>query len=87
VNRAVPMSDWESTTVRCYAGYRADERPVSFTVHDSSVGVLSIVDSWNEPHYRYFKVQANDGGTYLLQHQQHGDRWQVKLLERQGPAR
>ncbi len=76
--------------VECYAGYRADERPVRFTfltgrAHaegDSRSGsgervfeVVEIEDRWYSPGATYFRVRADDGNFYVLRHEQGIDAW------------
>ena len=75
------MTDWGDTSVRCYSGYRADERPTSFSLQGSELEVRRILRSWREPNCRCFKVLAEDGRSYLLRHDEHDDRWSVKRVE------
>ena len=65
--------------VECYAGYRADERPLRFTLVGSqgrrTYEVKQVMDQWYGIGYRCFKVQADDGNCYILRHQESEDRW------------
>jgi len=75
------MGDWYPTTVQCYSGYKADERPLSFRAGDRELKVLRIVDSHRDPDLFYFKVQADDGELYLLKRLQREDTWMVMKLK------
>ena len=65
--------------VECYAGYRADERPLRFSFMGQpdarTYAVKQVVDQWYGIGYRCFKVEAEDGNIYILRHQESEDRW------------
>lgn len=63
--------------VQTYAGYRADERPVSFTLEGRMLRIVEIVDRWHDPNYNVFKVRANDGRIYLLRNNMNADTWEL----------
>jgi len=69
---------WKRTAVRCLAGYRADERPLSFLVDDYEIEINTILESWREPDYFYFRVQTKHGQAYDLRHHEYDDSWQVR---------
>ena len=52
--------------VHCYAGHRGEEEPRSFDLGDRRIEVMAIIDRWLSPNHRNFKVQAYDGGVYIL---------------------
>ena len=52
--------------VECYAGFKADERPIRFTVGGRDYTVEQLLDKWYGPSETWFKVLANDGGLYIL---------------------
>jgi hypothetical protein len=52
--------------VECYAGRKADERPVRFHLDDRAYAVEEIVAQWYEPAGAFFKVRADDGKLYIL---------------------
>ncbi len=64
-------------TVTCYAGYKADERPVSFTLGETTFTVTEIVDRWHDQDYNCFKVATEDGRRYLLRHDLNEDAWEL----------
>ena len=70
--------------VRCYSGYKADERPVSFSFKDRDLAVTEILDRWYGPDYAYFKLRADDGNMYILRHSEHRDEWQLHYFEQSG---
>ncbi|HEX9023234.1 MAG TPA: hypothetical protein VF799_05280 [Geobacteraceae bacterium] len=67
-------------TVQTYAGYRGDERPVSFSREGRTFTVVEIVDRWYDPDHSCFRVVADDGGICLLRHDLNTDGWE--LVER-----
>lgn len=71
--------------VECYAGYKADEWPLRFRQHGSpSFEVVEVLDQWYGVGYRCFKVLADDGGTYILRHNEKADEWVLDSFRRAG---
>jgi hypothetical protein len=66
--------------VECYAGYKADERPVRFRLGDRTLDVQSVVDQWHSPSEVYFRVIAGDGNTYILCHDEGQDIWTLQVF-------
>ena len=61
--------------VECYAGYRADERPLRFALRGRMFEVQEVEDRWYSPQAVYFRVRANDGNFYVLRHDEVQDLW------------
>jgi hypothetical protein len=72
--------------VDCYSGYKADERPLRFSLGDKSGGqvfeVKEVLDQWYGVGYHCFKVLADDGNFYILRHQQAEDYWLLDSFRR-----
>lgn len=68
-------------SVECYAGYKADERPVTFALRDKTFLVEEIVDRWYGEAYDYYKLIADDGNLYVLRRDRTEDRWELVLME------
>lgn len=63
--------------VACHAGYRGEEEPRAFYLGERRIEIMDIVDRWIAPNHRYFKVQAYDGDTYILRHDEDSNQWQM----------
>ena len=61
--------------VECYAGYRADQRPLRFTLRGRVFEVEDVEDQWYAPTAIYFRVRADDGNFYVLRHDEEKDAW------------
>lgn len=61
--------------VECYAGYRADERPLRFTLRGRLFEVKEVEDRWYSPGAIYFRVRTEDGDFYVLRHDEGIDVW------------
>ncbi|RFA31124.1 hypothetical protein CAI21_00215 [Alkalilimnicola ehrlichii] len=57
-----------------------DPEPAVFFVGSRRVAVLSIVDRWLADEHAYFKVAADDGGTYILRFDYPSGRWEMTLF-------
>ncbi|MBW2339012.1 MAG: hypothetical protein JRF50_01495 [Deltaproteobacteria bacterium] len=66
--------------VSCYSGYKADERPISFTLLGRELMVEEIIDRWYGPNNSFFKVLANDNKVYLIKHDQDEDQWTLEKI-------
>jgi len=64
--------------VECYAGHKADERPIKFWLGDAVLSVDSVEDQWYGPTGVYFRVRAADGNTYVLGHDVASDEWTLE---------
>jgi hypothetical protein len=79
--------------VECYAGHKADERPLRFSIVASSETdptippprvheVNEVLDQWYGPDYQCFKVLADDGNLYILRHDHDEDVWTLDSFRR-----
>lgn len=68
--------------MECYAGYRGEETPRRFRLGTRELAVSEVLDRWLGPDHRYFKVRADDGGTYLLRHDTAAARWEMTFYDR-----
>ena len=73
--------------VDCYAGYKADERPLRFTMIAPGAPtheVKEVVERWYGVGYRCFSVRADDDNLYVLRHDESDDLWTLDAYRR-GP--
>jgi hypothetical protein len=68
--------------VECHAGYKADQRPLRFTLGEQLLEVGDIEDQWYGPSACYFKVRASDGNLYILRHDEEQDLWSLDAFRR-----
>ena len=76
--------------VECYAGYKADERPLRFTPQKAGARTLEVrqlLDQWYGVGYRCFKVHADDGAVYILKHIEPDDTWELESFRRREGGR
>lgn len=64
--------------VECYAGYRGEEEPRVLHLGERRVDIMAVIDRWLDPDHRYFRVRAYDGAIYLVRHDEHSGRWELK---------
>jgi hypothetical protein len=75
------VKDQMSIQVECYAGYRGEETPQCFYLGERRVEVADVIDRWVAPEHRYFKVRGNDGGIYILRHDNETGLWELTLFD------
>lgn len=63
--------------VECYSGYRADERPLRFSLGEATLEIQNIEDRWYSPDATHFRVKASDGNLYILRHDHGQDSWRL----------
>jgi hypothetical protein len=68
--------------VQCYAGRKANERPVRFRIADRDYMVEEIVEQWYGPDDSFYKARADDGKTYLLRHHTTDDTWSIDSVQK-----
>ena len=71
------MDQWVRITVRCYAGYQADEKPTSFLLEGNRFDVVEILERWYDLDSSCFKVLTESGTVYLLRHDLNTDHWEL----------
>jgi hypothetical protein len=70
--------------VTAYAGYRSEERPISFVLEGEKIGIAEIISRWVEEgikerkQRRFFRVKGEDGFTYLLSHAEQTGEWYLE---------
>lgn len=67
--------------MQTYSGYKADERPISFTVVSRTFQVKEILDQWQGVDHTYFKLMADDGNLYIIRHDKEADEWEMVMME------
>ena len=66
--------------VKCYSGYKADEKPLSFILDGKKLLIAKIINQWRSPGFNYFKVLADDGKTYLLKNYYQEGEWALEKI-------
>jgi len=79
--------NFERIRVHAYCGYKANERPESFSFRGRQYYVVEIADRWYEGGYGpvqldYFKVIADDQHEYILRYNSLFDAWALLTEER-----
>jgi len=74
--------------VECYAGYRADERPIRFDLRGHVFEIVEVQDQWYSPGAVYFRVLTEDGDYFVLRHDEPQDIWSLDAFRstRERPA-
>jgi hypothetical protein len=70
--------DVKFVEVECYAGHRADERPMRLKIAEQLLEVLEVEDRWYSPGETYFRVRVEGGDRYVLRHVEAQDVWSLE---------
>jgi hypothetical protein len=73
--------------VECYAGHKADERPLRFFLDGHRYEITAIDDQWYSPGIAWFRVRADDGNVYVLKHDEGQDTWALEGYRTVGRAK
>ena len=63
--------------VECYAGHRGEQTPRVLILEGRRIRVAEVVDAWQAPDHRYFKLKGENGHTYLVRHDEGADTWEL----------
>ncbi len=63
--------------VERYAGYRGEQEPLAFWLGERRLAVHAVIDRWFTPAQRCFKVDADDGNSYVLRHDEASGDWDL----------
>ena len=63
------------------AQHSAKKEPIHFFLGLRRIAVVDIVDRWPTIDYTYFKVQADDGNTYILKYDGNADQWEMTFFQ------
>jgi hypothetical protein len=58
-----------------------EEQPTGFFLGDKHIDVMHVVDRWPSADHVYFKVEADDGNTYILRHDENPDQWELTFFD------
>lgn len=64
-----PHEEKMNLEVDCYAGRKADERPVRFRLDGHEYMVEEVLDQWYGPRDVFYQVRTDDGNLYILRQQ------------------
>lgn len=68
----------KTVEVECYAGYRADERPMRLKLGKQTLEIVEVEDRWYSPGETYFRVRVEGGDRYVLKHLEMQDVWSLE---------
>jgi len=72
--------------VECYAGHKADERPLRFRLRGRCFEVETVEDRWYSPGVTYFRVIVLGGDRYVLRHDESKNSWTLEAFRAGGDA-
>ena len=67
--------------VKTYSGYKAEERPISFTIGEKELRVEELLDRWYGEDYENFKIRADDRCIYIIRNNRDEDFWELVMME------
>ena len=79
------LSTMMKIKVECYSGYKANERPLRFSLGERMLEVRELLDRWVGEDADFFKVAADDGNNYILKYDRQKDCWE--LMRYSAPTR
>ncbi len=80
----MPLYQNMKISVKCYSGYRLDEKPKRIRFDSLVVHVNEIVDQWLGPDHRYFKLVGDDCATYIIRQDMDSLEWELTYYKQKG---
>ncbi|MCK9530228.1 MAG: hypothetical protein M0R77_06660 [Gammaproteobacteria bacterium] len=74
------MSDFLQVQVESHADCCGDETPRRLHFGGRSMDV-EVIDRWEGAAHRYFKLRGNDGGVYIVRHEEGADVWALIIYD------
>lgn len=72
--------------MECYAGHKADERPLRVRLGEGMQDIALVEDRWYSPGETYFRVVMTSGDRYILRHREIQDVWILEGFRRREGA-
>ncbi|HET8700620.1 MAG TPA: hypothetical protein VFL97_03015 [Nitrococcus sp.] len=79
--RAARRGRYLVLSVECGAGINGEREPHAFSMGKRRVIVDEIIDRWLATDHQYFKVRADDSGTYILRYDANRAIWEMTLFD------
>ena len=74
----------QAIRVECYAGYKAEERPVRIVFASQTLEISEVEDRWYSPGATYFRVRVETGERYVLRREDAQDVWSLTAYRAAG---
>lgn len=75
------MKNYFQIQVKCYEGYKGEERPLSFLFGSKEVSIKKIIDQWYGENYRYFKIYDTNDNIYIIRQNYDSLNWDIVFFE------
>lgn len=72
--------------VRTQPGARGEREPHAFQLGGRRVPVVAILERWETPTQRYFRVRDDDGRRFVLRHNEDSGDWELEAVYGPAPA-
>ncbi|MDN5870705.1 MAG: hypothetical protein L0H73_08315 [Nitrococcus sp.] len=76
-----PRDRYLVLSVECNTGINGEREPQAFSMGKRRVIVNEIIDRWLATDHQYFKVRADDSGTYILRYDANRAIWELTLFD------
>ena len=67
--------------VECHAGYRGEETPRFLILGEKRLRVEEVIDRWQAPDHRTFKLLCSDGAIYMVRQDVETQAWELTMME------
>jgi len=71
-----------SFQVSCYAGYKGEERPLSFDFAGKKIHIKKVLRQWRDEEHDYFKIVSTERDKFLLSYSRYKHIWEIRILNR-----
>lgn len=74
------IKDCFQIKVKCYEGYKSEEKPISFLLGNKEVHIKEIIDQWYGENHRYFKIYDTKDNIYIIRQDYNSYIWEIVFM-------
>jgi len=81
-NASISRTCHNNFQVSCHAGYKGEERPLSFEFAGKKIHIRKVLRQWRDEAHDYFKILSSERDKFLLSYSRQNHIWEIRILNR-----
>ncbi len=67
--------------VWCHSSHRGDQEPIALSLGGERLEVVELLDAWQGPDHRYFKVRVARGAVFIVRNDLDTGAWELTMYD------